>query len=344
MRLDIALLAARPRLYLNPDWIIPSWPAPAQVHAVCTTRAGGVSNAPFDAMNLGDHVGDDVRHVAQNRALLRDAIHATPVFLSQVHGTHVVQLGQQAMAAMPGGPHAIAALPDVENMQGKQGRHGIQADACITQHPGVACTIMVADCLPVLFTNRQGTAVGAAHAGWRGLAGGPGNAESGVLAAIYQSFRALALVHSAQSDTKIIANRMAGRSPDEPLPRLSAGHPAAVQPSAAQPSATQDILVWLGPCIGPEKFEVGGEVRDAFVAQDASAQTMFQPCGPGKWLADLAGLARLRLRAMGIQTIYGNDSRRDWCTVSNPSRFFSHRRDAVVLGGSGRMAACIWLG
>ena len=250
-------------------------------------------------MNLGGHVGDDMHQVAQNRARLRDAIHAAPVFLTQVHGTHVIQLGQQATVAMPGGPRSIAALPEVENMQGKQGRHGIQADACITQHPGVACTIMAADCLPVLLTNRHGTVVGAAHAGWRGLAGGPGPEKSGVLEAVYRRLR---------------------------------------------PLAAQDILVWLGPCIGRGKFEVGREVRDAFVAQDASAQTMFRPCGPGKWLADLVGLARQRLRALGIEAIYGNDGGPDWCTASNPSRFFSHRRDAVVLGGSGRMAACIWLG
>ena len=287
-------------------------------------------------MNLGDHVGDNARYVAQNRALLRDAIRAAPVFLTQVHGTHVVQLGQQ----------------------GQQDEHGTEADACITGQPGVACTIMVADCLPVLFANRQGTVVGAAHAGWRGLAGEPAKpgraakaakAESGVLETIYQSFRAIALVHSAHIATEKIANKTIGESPDEPLPRLSAGRPTYAQPTATppiavQPTSAQDILVWLGPCIGPEKFEVGGEVRDAFVAQDAAARTMFKPCGPGKWLADLAGLARLRLRAMGIENIYGNDGGPGWCTASNPSRFFSHRRDAVALGGSGRMAACIWLG
>ena len=253
-------------------------------------------------MNLGDHVGDDAHHVAQNRALLRDAIDVSPVFLTQVHGSRVVHLGQQAMTAMPGGPHPVAALSDVQNPQGRQGEHGshaVQADACITQHPGVACTIMVADCLPVLLTNRHGTVVGAAHAGWRGLAGGPGPEKSGVLEAVYRRLR---------------------------------------------PLAAQDILVWLGPCIGPGKFEVGSDVRDAFVAQDASAQTMFRPCGPGKWLADLAGLARQRLRALGIEAIYGNDGGPEWCTASNPSRFFSHRRDALVLGGGGRMAACIWLG
>ncbi len=271
-------------------------------------------------MNLGDHVGDDVRQVAQNRALLGDTIHAKPVFLMQVHGAQVVEFDGPA----PKGS-------------------GLQADACITRHPGVACTIMVADCLPVLFASRQGTVVGAAHAGWRGLAGGPANpanpanpgkVESGVLEMIYQSFRALALVHSEQVATNSIVNQVPATPSGEKL----------TQALAPQGSAAHDTLVWLGPCIGPEKFEVGGEVRDAFVAQDALAQAMFKPCGPDKWLGDLAGLARLRLRAMGIENIYGNDSSRHWCTVSNPSRFFSHRRDARRLGGTGRMAACIWLG
>ena len=299
------------RLDLNPGWIIPNWPAPANVHAVCTTRARGLSHAPFDSMNLGDHVGDDLRHVAQNRALLRDAIRATPVFLTQVHGVQVVEY---------------------DDLVPKDS--GVQADACITRHPGVACTIMVADCLPVLFTNRQGTVVGAAHAGWRGLAGGPGTTQSGVLEAIYQQFRPLALVGSAQVATNSIVNELTATSHGEKR------EPALAPPALA---ANGNILVWLGPCIGPDKFEVGSEVREAFLAQDAAAHAMFKPCGPGKWLADLAGLARLRLLAMGLGNIYGNDGSAAWCTASNPSRFFSHRRDAVALGGSGRMAACIWL-
>ena len=316
---------------LNPDWIIPSWPAPANVRAVCTTRAGGASNPPFDTMNLGDHVGDDLDQVAHNRALLRDAIHATPVFLTQVHGVHVVQHGQQTVTPSHK-PSQNEPDTDLARL-GLHGRQGLQADACITRHPGVACTIMVADCLPVLFTNRQGTAVGAAHAGWRGLAGKPGQPRSGVLAAIYQQFRPLAPVNTTQIATNIIAYQALAKSPGRKLE----------QASAPQASAAQDTLVWLGPCIGPDKFEVGGEVRDAFLTQDAAARAMFKPLGAGKWLADLAGLARLRLRALGIESVYGNDGSRAWCTASNPSRFFSHRRDALVLGGSGRMAACIWL-
>jgi polyphenol oxidase len=274
---------------LNPDWIIPQWPAPAHVRAICTTRAGGASRVPYDSMNLGDHVGDDLHDVTKNRSVLRDATHATPVFLTQVHGVQVVEFDGST-------PHGT----------------GLQADACVTRYAGVACTIMVADCLPVLFTNRHGTVVGAAHAGWRGLAGEPDTAKTGVLEAIYQRFLALALLDIRKYATSNVAN--------------------------------QDILVWLGPCIGPDKFEVGSDVRDAFLSSDAAAQGMFKPWGAGKWLADLAGLARLRLQALGVESIYGNDGSRAWCTVSNPSRFFSHRRDAVALGGSGRMAACIWLG
>ena len=98
------------------------------------------------------------------------------------------------------------------------------------------------------------------------------------------------------------------------------------------------VLAWLGPCIGPEAFEVGPEVREAFAAHDAAAASLFRPHGDGKFLADLQGLARRRLAALGITAIHGNDGTRAWCTVSNPSRFFSHRRDRI----SGRFAAGLW--
>jgi copper oxidase (laccase) domain-containing protein len=276
---------------VNTDWITPHWPVPARVHAVCTTRAGGVSHAPFDSMNLGAHVGDHAVDVGRNRALLHEAIEAKPVFLSQVHGVDVVQLANTTT-------------------------HGTQADACITQQGGVACTIMVADCLPVLFTNWQGSMVAAAHAGWRGLVGAGG---VGVLETTFKQFEALALVNRAQGATNSVA-------------------------SSVGSSVARETLVWLGPCIGAQQFEVGDEVRDAFVAHDRAALALFTLHHHDKWLADLQGLARLRLRAMGITQIYGNDGNRRWCTVSNPSRFFSHRRDSVALGGTGRMAASIWLG
>ncbi len=271
---------------MNPDWIIPDWPAPEWVRAVCTTRAGGVSKPPYELLNLGDHVGDSPDAVAANRSNFTRQLGASPVFLNQVHRFDVA--------------HIRKGTP-----------HGTAADACITRQPGVACTIMVADCLPVLIANRLGTVVAAAHAGWRGLLGETlGSGPYGVLEAVCQEFEALALANH----------------------RLEAAQNVA-----------KETLVWLGPCIGPEQFEVGDEVRTAFVSQNPQAGHLFKPRESGKWLADLAGLARQRLQALGISQVFGNDGSRDWCTVNNPSRFFSHRRDSVALGGSGRMAACVWL-
>ncbi|GAB3480150.1 peptidoglycan editing factor PgeF [Polaromonas eurypsychrophila] len=266
---------------MNPDWLTPDWPAPPGVRAVLTTRHGGVSVAPWDSLNLGDHVGDVPAQVAANRALLAQVTGAKPVFLQQVHGSAVLPLDGQTP-------------------------HGLQADAAITSQRGVACTIMVADCLPVLFTHTEGGSVAAAHAGWRGLAGRQGD---GVLEQAFERFRALA--HKGRA-------------------------PAAI-----------NTIAWLGPCIGPTAFEVGAEVRAAFVDNDPGAAACFTAAAPGKYLADLAGLARLRLQALGITQIFGNDGSASWCTVGNASRFFSHRRDAGVRGNgrktTGRMAACIWL-
>lgn len=277
------------------DWIVPDWPAPPTVRALCTTRAGGVSAAPYDRLNLGDHVGDDPQAVQTNRGVLQQALRertagARAVFLRQVHGTRVA--------------HLARGTPD-----------GAEADACTSTQPGLACTIMVADCLPVLLAHRSGGVVAAAHAGWRGLAG---EAGQGVLEAVFQDFSA-----------QVVAQRALN----------------ALENGAAEPrDVAADTLAWLGPCIGPQAFEVGAEVRAAFCERDAGAQTHFSAQAGGKYLADLAGLARRRLAALGVTAVYGNDGSAPWCTVGNPSRFFSHRRDTLALGGSGRLAACVWIG
>jgi polyphenol oxidase len=250
---------------------------------VCTTRAGGVSGEPYDSLNLGTHVGDDPQHVQRNRALLQGALGlgTRVVFMEQVHGTRILELSSQ--------------MPD-----------GFQADGCTTTAVGVACTVMVADCLPILLCDLEGTRVAAMHAGWRGLLGKVGAPERGggsygVVEHTYMHFVSTANAKPAYEDPKIIA--------------------------------------WLGPCIGPKAFEVGPEVRASFVSANPQAAQCFTALPADKWLADLAGLARLRLRALGVHAIYGNDGSSAWCTVSNPSSFFSHRRDRV----SGRQAACIWL-
>lgn len=249
--------------HVTPDsatgWITPDWPIPANIRAVCTTRHGGVSAAPFDSLNLGDHVGDNPYAVARNRMIVGDSLQlpSEPLWLKQVHGVDVCAM--DVGTCYPTG------------------------DASTAFRKGQVCVIMTADCLPVLFCDRAGTRVAAAHAGWRGL-------EAGVLE------RTLASLDC------------------EPA----------------------DLLVWLGPAIGPQAFEVGEEVRAAFMQHDPAAETAFQPSGnAGKWLADIYRLARQRLQAAGVSAVYGGDL----CTYSDAERFFSYRRD----GQTGRMASLIWM-
>jgi YfiH family protein len=248
---------------LDFDWIVPDWPAPPQVQALFSTRSGGSSSGRYAGLNLGLHVGDDAGLVAHNRLQLQQACGVRAVFMDQVHGVDMLELSDQS--------------PD-----------GMAADGAFTTQAGLACTVMVADCLPVLFCDALGRQVAAAHAGWRGLLGSQGR---GVLEAAVARF-----------------------------------------------ASTHGLLAWLGPCIGPEAFEVGEEVRAAFVAATPQAAVCFRAGAPGKWLADLPALARQRLAALGVAQTYGNDGSPAWCTVGNASRFFSHRRDGV----SGRLAACIW--
>lgn len=236
-----------------------------------STRAGGVSAGAWADLNLGDHVGDAPAAVAENRRRLADALGVRPVFLRQVHGTGVVRLD--------------AATPD-----------GAEADACWTDQPGVACAVLVADCLPILLVEPGGASVAAAHAGWRGLAGG-------VIETLCEQW-----------------------------------------PAARDPERRRQIRVWLGAAIGLQAFEVGPDVVDAFTReapQDAEAFVAV-PGRADRWMANLPLLARRRLERLGFGLVGGNDGTGAWCTVSQPSRFFSHRRDARVLGSSGRLVAAVW--
>jgi YfiH family protein len=262
------------------SWLWPVTGLPAGVRAVFTTREGGVSQPPFDGFNLGNHVRDEPQAVAANRDHLQQVLGAKPVFLSQVHGTHVVRLDAGTA-------------------------HGTEADACVSDQVGLGCTVMVADCVPVLFAHASGRVVAAAHAGWRGLAGG-------VLESCFDAY--------AKAVVKAL-------------------------PQVDQAGIAAQTWVWLGPCIGPAAFEVGAEVRQAFVAEQPAADACFEALGDGssKCLANLSALAHLRLQALGIARAEGNDGGAAWCTVTQASQFFSHRRDAARLGSTGRMAACIWI-
>jgi YfiH family protein len=249
----------------HPDWLLPDWSADG-VGAVMTTRRGGAGAGPFESMNLRGGLGDDPSVVSANLAVLEHAVGVRPVFLNQVHGARVVRLGRGDLR------------PDAPVHE---------ADACITTEPGLACAVQVADCLPVLLVAPLARGVGAAHAGWRGLA-------HGVLGAAVQ------------------------------------------QLCAAVDCAPQELQAWLGACIGPRRFEVGADVLEACGFAPASADVeRFRPHAPGKWLANLPLLARDRLHAAGVRCISGGS----WCTVDEPSRFFSYRRDGVT----GRMAALIWI-
>ncbi len=246
----------------TPDLILPDWPAPPGVHAAFTLRSRGVSQPPFGTFNVAAHVGDDPRAVAENRAALRASLRlpAEPVWLEQVHAHRVVDLDNETSRE----------LSD-------------PADAAVTRTPGRICVIQVADCLPVLFAAADGSAVGAAHAGWRGLAGG-------VLEATVR----------------------------------------AMNTPPAQ------LFAWMGPAIGQAHFEVGEEVRAAFLAADAGAEGAFAANERGRWQCDLYALARQKLAALGVLSVHGGS----WCTYADAERFFSYRRD----GRCGRMAAVVWIG
>lgn len=235
-------------------FLIPDWPAPPGVRALQTTRLGGVSAAPYASFNLGTHVGDDARAVAENRARLREHLPKEPHWLTQVHGTHVANLDEESETT---------------------------ADAAVSRLPHRVCAIMTADCLPVLFCEASGAVVAAAHAGWRGLLAG------------------------------VLENTVAAmRVPPE------------------------TILAWLGPAIGPQAFEVGEEVRAAFLRHDPAAASAFVPHCAQKYLADLGALACKRLHAVGVTAIFGGGM----CTHTEHTRFFSFRRD----GCTGRMSSLIW--
>lgn len=246
--------------------ILPQWGLPLpSVRALATTRACGNSLSPYDdgagagGLNLGAHVGDVIEHVQQNRAQIRKYFSAEPAWLTQVHGMTVLDAAQ------------VHDAP--------------QADASFTTQPGVVCAIMTADCLPVLFADVEGRAVGAAHAGWRGLAGG------------------------------ILENTVA----------------------AMHEAGAGNLHAWLGPAIGPQQFEVGEDVVQAFVAKDVAMQTAFKAIAgrPGKYFADIYQLARQTLANVGVTQVSGGK----YCTLSELKRFYSYRRDGVT----GRMASLIWL-
>jgi YfiH family protein len=253
-------------------WLLADWPAPANVRGFTTLRTGpGVSAPPFDRFNLGLRAGDEAEAVLRNRAALVEhaALPSTPRWLRQVHGVEVVRFDGRAQRQDAGNEASLQPEPE--------------ADASVTSTPGTVLAILTADCLPVLFAADDGGEVGAAHAGWRGLA-------AGVLEATVTAMR----------------------------------------------TPPRRLIAWLGPAAGPQHYEVGAEVYDAFVNQDRAAAHAFAATSPQHWRVDLYALARRRLAAAGLvpANIHGGGL----CTISDPQRFYSHRRDQR----GGRMATLVW--
>lgn len=242
-----------------PEWITPDWPAPEGVRGLSTTRCGGFSQGSYSGFNLGMHVGDRPQHVMQNRRLLREVLQlpGEPCWLEQRHGTRVIRLPATPAKAL-------------------------RADAAYTKAPGIVCAVQTADCLPVLFCDRQASCVAVAHAGWRGLL-------DGVLENTVQAL----------------------------------GIPAS------------QLLCWLGPAIGPAKFEIGEALRERFIGKIPGLAPAFAPGRDGKCLADLYGIATSILAAQGVHTVSGGTH----CTYTQHEQFFSYRRD----GTTGRMATLGWL-
>ena len=257
--------AVRDSVLLRADW-----PVPANIHACTTLRRGlnvGVSAPPFDAFNLGYRNaadGDRPEAVDTNRAALGwiAGLPSPPHWLRQVHGVAVQRCDT---------PRPADATDAIEPV----------ADASVTASAEVVLAILTADCLPVVFAADDGREVAAAHAGWRGLAGG-------VLEATVAAMR----------------------------------------------TPADRIVAWLGPAAGPQAYEIGEEVYRAFVDRDPAAAAAFVATRPGHWHVDLYALARRRLAQAGVSRVHGGGL----CTISDPQRFFSHRRDART----GRMATLVW--
>ncbi len=242
--------------FLTPDWALP-----AGVRAAVSTRElPGRSRGAFAGCNFGTRCGDDPAAVTWNRTALCRWLELPrePLWLRQVHGTTVVD------------GDALASEPE----------SGVEGDAAVVRRSGAALAILTADCLPVLFCADDGSAIGAAHAGWRGLAGG----------VLESSVRSL----------------------------------------GTDPAA---LGVWIGPGIGAASYEVGAEVRQAFLNAQPGAAAAFRASRPDHWLCDLALLAHQRLAALGIAKIHGGG----FDTFRDP-RFYSYRRESPT----GRFASLIW--
>jgi YfiH family protein len=233
------------------------WPAPPQIHAGTSVRFGGHSQSPYNDLNLALHVGDNPENVIENRHILSEYLNlpAAPIWLDQTHSSNIISL-------------------DVN-------RDNFSADGSYTSMRNKICTILTADCVPILLCDANGTRIAAIHAGWKGICGG--------------------IIEKAINEFS---------------------NPAS-------------ILVWIGPCISSQYYEVGSDVYTKCLAHSARLKSAFEQVNEDHWYCNLNNLVKIILENSGVGSIYECGL----CTYEEDSLFYSYRRDGIT----GRTATMIWI-
>jgi len=242
---------------MNENFIIPKWPAPANIRAIQTTRKGGISLENYSSLNLSSNVGDIEKHVEGNYKKLLSFLPSGPLWLNQIHSDKSEELPSNS---------------------------DLNCDASYTYHKKIVCAVRTADCLPIFITNFEGTFVSLIHAGWKGLLHG------------------------------------------------------VIEKTINKINSPSEIIVWLGPCISQESFEVGNNIYDLFRNKDSNTKKAFKLL-KNRYYLDLAIAAKLKLNYLNIKNISGAGITEDFCTFKDNKNFFSYRRD----GDTGRMASLLWI-
>jgi len=295
-------------------WLAADWPAPAAVRAFTTLRFGpGVSSAPFDRFNLGARCGDDPDAVARNRAALVEhaTLPAAPNWLRQVHGVDVVRLDASVPShATAGGEEgclqAIGLQPDERPramLGGRAGWGGVLSD----------------------LRDSEATPSQPSPAFAEGIEADAAVTSCANIVLAILSADCLPVTFAADDGSEVAAAHAGWRG-------LAAG--VLENTMAAMHASPDRLIAWLGPAAGPQGYEIGAEVFEAFVSRDPQAATAFVATRLDHWYVDLYALARMRLAAAGVRHVSGGGL----CTITDPMRFYSHRRDQR----SGRMATLVY--
>jgi purine-nucleoside/S-methyl-5'-thioadenosine phosphorylase / adenosine deaminase len=241
----------------NNLWLWADWPAPKGVYAGTSLRIGGLSKTPYSELNLANHVGDNPVDVTKNRSALLDhlKLSSNPHWLNQTHSTDII---------------SIDGVPENQD-----------ADGSFTTTKNRICTILTADCVPILLCNKDGSQIAAIHAGWKGIS------------------------------TGIIENAI----------KLF--------------TKPNEILVWIGPCICSEHYEVGKDVYESCSNHSDLVKNAFNRTSIDRWHCNLAEIVKILLKNKGVGAIYECNL----CTYKLDEMFFSYRRDGIT----GRTASMIWM-